>query len=166
MADKHVLTALVALAFVSTVFRAVNACSCLVPTPNGSFEGNISVHKVRVLSAFYGKDGKVSGPQNLEGNPFEFPADIRSYFLVSVLKTFKNCDARPNEFVVENKNLRNSCSNPLAVGKDYLLHLSTDTEFPGVQYCKGDQQYPISEEWSAFLDTNNECTKPPVPSCN
>lgn len=150
------MRALAAVAAISTVCRAANACSCFRPTPDGSFEGSVSVHKVHVLSAFYGKDGKQSGPQELDGNPFEFPG-TKSYFSVSVLQTFKKCDARPEEFVVEDTNFGNSCSNPLAVGKDYLLHLSTDMKFPSVQYCKGDQQYPLSDEWSTFLDEVNEC---------
>lgn len=69
MVATHFVGSLAAIVLVSAAFHPESACSCFPVTPAGSYERNVSVHKVRVLSAFYGKDGKKRGPQNPFGVP-------------------------------------------------------------------------------------------------
>lgn len=72
------MRALVLAALFSTKFPEVNAYSSFEPTPAGSFDGNISMHKVRVLSEFYGKGGKETVSQELWKNPWEAAKEARA----------------------------------------------------------------------------------------
>lgn len=165
MFQNHTYRLATALALIAVAISGASACSCVVITPAGAFQGiqgNISVHHVVVLSEFFGKNGTKSGPQNPRDIPpipwyLESDDDTSHYFDVMILETFKGCDARPKRFLVQDKNFQNSCMSSLSVSKEYLLHLDTEAEVPSTFYCSGDRTYPLDNEWEDFLRENNEC---------